>query len=63
MPVSAAEFVARCLCSEIERMLAELGNPPLITRIFPHGWRNEPESRLRGLYELCRRTYDARAKE
>jgi hypothetical protein len=57
---NADEFIREALTSRIAVMLDDLGQPPLITRIFPKGWRNEDRSSLIALYELCRRTFAKR---
>lgn len=57
-----AEFVRQALLTEIDSMLVELGNPPLIERIFPNGWQNAPTDKLEQLYDLCLRTYASRSK-
>lgn len=59
---SAEVFIRESLKAEIVLMLEELGEPPLVQRIFPNGWANGTKDDLINLYELCRRTYDARAK-
>jgi hypothetical protein len=61
-PLSRAEFLRASLTVEIERMLTDLGNPPLVDRIFPNGWRNANDQGLQSLYDLCVRTYQSRAK-
>ncbi len=57
------EFVRGALTDEIEGMLEELGQPPLVDRIFPNGWRNAPDDKLKSLYDLCIRTFATRAQQ
>ena len=57
-----AEFVREAMVGKIDAMLADLGNQPLVDRIFPNGWRNADDRGIANLYDLCVRTYAARAK-
>lgn len=54
---SADDFIRSALTNEIATMLDELGNPALVERIYPNGWRNADRMGLVSLYELCRRTF------
>ena len=57
---SAEDFIRSALITEIAAMLDELGNPALVERIYPNGWRNADRMGLVSLYELCRRTFAKR---
>jgi hypothetical protein len=59
---NAGEFIRTALRVEIAAMLDELGQPPLVARIFPKGWQNADREGLTSLYELCRRTFIQREK-
>lgn len=59
---SANDFMVSALKAEIETMLEELGQPELVGRIFPKGWRNADRRGLIDLYELCRRTFNKRGQ-
>lgn len=61
-PVSRQAFAREALADKIAEMLDDLGNPPLVDRIFPNGWRNADDAGLASLYDLCVRTYAARAR-
>lgn len=56
------QFVRAEMIGEIATMLDELGNPPLIERIFPKGWRTADDDGLAHLFDLCLRTFAARAR-
>jgi hypothetical protein len=60
-PICRADFVREALVAEIATMLNDLGNPPLVDRIFPNGWRNASDEKLGQIYDLCVRTYAVRA--
>lgn len=59
--LSRAEFVRAALTAEIATMLDDLGNPALVERIFPKGWRNADDAGLANLFDLCLRTFATRA--
>lgn len=56
------DFIREALTARIAAMLEDLGNPPLVGRVFPKGWRNADRAGLISLYELCRRTFARREK-
>lgn len=58
---TANEIADEAIKADIRQMLDELGNPPLVDRIYPNGWESEPSDRLRSLHALCLRTFAARA--
>lgn len=59
---SAEAFICAALTARIAVMLEELGNPELVDRIYPAGWRNADSKGLAQLYELCRRTFAQRGR-
>lgn len=59
---SREQLIRSTLEAEIATMLDELGNPPLVQDIFPNGWRNANDQKLKELYDLCLRTFSAREK-
>lgn len=60
---TAQEIMERALDADIKRMLDDLGNPPLVARIFPGGWEGAPFDKRRELHDLCIRTYRAKSKK
>lgn len=44
----------------IAEMLAELGDPPLVGRLFPQGWSDAPRERRINLHALCISTFRSR---
>lgn len=56
----AKDFIRNALVAEIGKMLVELGNPPMVDRIFPKGWRQADQGGLMNLYDLCVRTFRKR---
>ncbi len=60
-PVPLEQLTQSTLRSSVETMLRDLGDPPLVDRIYPDGWRRERD--LRQLYELCLRTYAQRERD
>lgn len=58
----AKDFIRNALVAAIEPMLEELGNPPLVDRIYPSGWRRADERGLRNLFDLCVRTFAKRER-
>jgi len=56
----ADEVMLSALKADISAMLEELGNPPLVARIFPNGWENEQIPKLRDLHALFLRTFSSR---
>lgn len=61
VPLRRKDFIRQCLVDQVAEMLADLGDPPLIERIYPKGWRGISDEKLGDLYDLCIRTYRARA--
>lgn len=59
----AGEVMDDALRVDIRQMLDELGNPPLVERIFPNGWESAPHEGLVSLHALCLRTFAARSRE
>lgn len=59
---NATVVIDEALNKEIREMLEELGHPPLVARIFPKGWENEPREKRLSLHALCIRTFSARAQ-
>lgn len=60
---SADEVMDEALRVDIRQMLAELGDPPLVTRIFPNGWEKAPHDGLVNLHRLCLRTFASRSTQ
>lgn len=54
---NAEQVMSDALDQDIASMILDLGNPPLIERIFPNGWRSDSFQKRKEFHALCLRTY------